>query len=195
MITFLSETQLMNQAGIDFQQEEWDRTVGVLEKLKKLGMIHIDNDKITVKNWEKRQETNLTSYERVKRFREKKRSDNAMITLEENRREENISEAEPSQVRIESFKEEDSEARVKSKPKYPNARTVFSWFPNSQLSWRDNITEQKCAELLFQRGEDKVKSALAYVKKHSDDEYCPKIVKPSDLERKWLDLDAYAGRK
>ena len=40
-------------------------------------------------NWQKRQETNLTSYERVKRFREKKRNDNAKITLEENRIEEN----------------------------------------------------------------------------------------------------------
>lgn len=84
-ITFLSEHQLMLQAGMDLQDDCWDRTVGVLDKLQKLGMITLDNGMITIINWEKRQETNLTSYERVKRYREKKRNDNAMITLEENR--------------------------------------------------------------------------------------------------------------
>ena len=85
MITYLCEDQLMAQAGLDFQYEEWDRTKGVLKKLEKLQMIQIDNEMITIKNWRNRQETNLTSYERVKRHREKKRNDNAKITLEENR--------------------------------------------------------------------------------------------------------------
>lgn len=85
VITFLSEEQLMQQAGICVTSDEWDRTIGVLEKLKKLGMIENDNEVITLINWKKRQETNLTSYERVKRYREKKQNDNAKITLEENR--------------------------------------------------------------------------------------------------------------
>ena len=89
MITFLTEEKLMFQAGLDPTREEWDFTSGVLEKFKTLQMITYDNDLITVKNWNKRQETSLTSYERVKRFREKKRIDNAKITLEENRIEEN----------------------------------------------------------------------------------------------------------
>src|SRR3990167_4969715 len=85
MITFLSEEQLMIQAGVDFQSEEWDRTKGIIEKLKKLNIIHIDNKMITICNWQKRQETNLTSYERVKKHREKKRNDNTKITLDKNR--------------------------------------------------------------------------------------------------------------
>lgn len=85
MITFLSEEQLMLQAGISPMHEEWETTRGVLQKLEKLEMIHNDNGVITINNWQKRQETKLTSYERVKRYREKKRDDNAMITLEENR--------------------------------------------------------------------------------------------------------------
>jgi len=89
MIKNLSEQQLMMQSGMDFMQEDWGRTVGVIEKLKNLEMIHIDNGKITIINWQKRQETNLTSYERVKKYRKKKHNDNTMITLEENRREEN----------------------------------------------------------------------------------------------------------
>ena len=85
MITFLSEEQLMQQAGLDPISEEWDNTKGILEKLVKLEMIQFDNGVITVINWKKRQETSLTSYERVKRYREKKRNDNAKITPEENR--------------------------------------------------------------------------------------------------------------
>lgn len=88
VITFLSEEQLMIQAGIPFGEDEWDRAKGIVEKLKKLEMIDVDNEMITIKNWKKRQETSLTSYERVKRFRQKKRDDNAKITLEENRIEE-----------------------------------------------------------------------------------------------------------
>src|SRR3990167_9590389 len=94
MITFLSEQQLMAQAGLDPTQEEWDKTIGILEKLKKLEMIGIDNGMITVKNWQKRQETNLTSYERLKRYRQKKRTnvinDNAKITLDKKRIDKNI---------------------------------------------------------------------------------------------------------
>lgn len=89
VITFLNEEQLMAQSGISPIHEEWEHTQGVLEKLKKLKIIEIDNDMITIINWKKRQETSLTSYERVKRHREKKRNDNAMITPEENRIEEN----------------------------------------------------------------------------------------------------------
>lgn len=80
MITFLSEQQLMIQAGIDIMSDEWKNTEGVLKKLQKLKMITFDdtndNTKITVLNWQKRQETSLTGYERVKRYREKHQNDN-----------------------------------------------------------------------------------------------------------------------
>lgn len=91
-----------------------------------------------------------------------------------------------------SLKEE--EDRPKSAPKYPNARTAFSWFPNRQPSWDINTTELAHGELLFLRGEHQVRLALDFVKENRDDEFCPKVVKPSDLERKWLDLLAYRNK-
>lgn len=88
-VFFLDENKLMIQSGIDPLSDEWSKTRGVLEKLKNFKMITLDNGMITLVNWSKRQETNLTSYERVKRWREKykkmKHNDNAMITSEENR--------------------------------------------------------------------------------------------------------------
>lgn len=81
-IKFLTEERLMVQAGLSFQHEEWQNTIGVLKKLEKLEMIHIDNDVITITNWIKRQEQSLTGYERIKRYREKKKNDNALITVD-----------------------------------------------------------------------------------------------------------------
>jgi len=112
MITHLDEDMLRIQAGISPMHEEWEYTKGILKKLEKLGMIEIDNDMITVINWKKRQETNLTSYERVKRHREKKRLDNAKITLEENRIDKKRKKDEVSNETSPSSLEEITEVRV-----------------------------------------------------------------------------------
>src|SRR3990167_2286020 len=99
LVRYLTEERLMTLAGLDTSMDEWENTRGVLEKFQNLGMIQIDNEMITVNNWKKRQETNLNSYERVKRHREKKKvmthdnkSDNDRldkIRLDKIRKEEN----------------------------------------------------------------------------------------------------------
>jgi hypothetical protein len=84
-IKYVTEERLMIQAGLDTASDEWDRTVGVINKFVKLEMIELDNGFIVIKNWKKRQESNLTGYERVKRYREKQNTvinDNVMITSE-----------------------------------------------------------------------------------------------------------------
>lgn len=63
------------QSGIDFANDDnWDKTKGVLLKFKKLGMLQISNGFVTVCNWQKRQEIYSESYERVKKWRDKKQS-------------------------------------------------------------------------------------------------------------------------
>lgn len=81
--------------------------------------------------------------------------------------------------------------RTKKPPKYPNAPTVFSWFRDPEPSWRMNTTELKHAELLFDRGEKAVRGILKFVAEHHEDDYFPKVTKPSDLERKWNDIAEY----
>lgn len=88
----------------------------------------------------------------------------------------------------------DKEPRAKQKPKYPHSREVFSWFLRPEESWAMNTTELKHAELLYARGEKKVRSILSYVSRNKKDEYFPKITKPSDLERKWEDIADYANK-
>lgn len=86
------------------------------------------------------------------------------------------------------------ETRVKKPPKYPNARTVFSWFPARNASWNLNTTELSHGELLFSRGEEAVRGILAFLKKHEDVDFLPQVTKPSDLERKWDDIILFAKK-
>jgi len=97
-------------------------------------------------------------------------------------------------LRVEEVVEEEENPRPKSKPKYPNAKTVFSWFPSQEKSWALNTTELKHAELLFLRTEAEVKKRLRYLREHEGEDFLPSITKPSDLERKWNDLTTYAKR-
>lgn len=85
-------------------------------------------------------------------------------------------------------KEDNEFERPKRHARFPNARKVFMWFPNPQKWWWLSSYELQFAELLYERGEKAVKGALAYVQKHKDDEFFYKVTKPSDLEKKWLDL-------
>lgn len=101
----------------------------------------------------------------------------------------------PHILEVVEVSESETERKVRKGTKYPNARTVFSWFPKVEKSWDMNVTELMHAELLFERGESAVRKALAFVKSHEEDEnFNYKVIKPSDLERKWEDLKLYAKR-
>lgn len=74
-IPFLDEETLMSTAGLVMGTQEWESTEGVLKLLESRKMITIETEGITVTNWVKKQGSALSSYERVKRFREKKRNE------------------------------------------------------------------------------------------------------------------------
>jgi len=97
---------------------------------------------------------------------------------------------------IVSLKEEGEERATKSNAKYPHAKEVFAWFPKPQASWMSlkNVQEREYAEYLYERGEKNVKRALTFYEEYKDEPFCPKINKPSDLEKKWLDLTNFAKK-
>lgn len=80
VVEYLTIEVLLKKAGIEFNPytpEEWNSCLGILTKFEKMKMIKTyDNGSIEIINWNKRQETALTGYERVKRYRQK----NKMIT-------------------------------------------------------------------------------------------------------------------
>lgn len=87
------------------------------------------------------------------------------------------------------------EPRTRSKAKYPNARTAYSWLPDRQPSWDVNTTELIHGEMLFKRGEEAVRKFVRYVRANEDNEdFNWTFVKPSDYERKWPEIQKYAKR-
>jgi len=120
-IKHLTEERILIASGIDTVDDLWNETLGFLKKFQKLEMITVDdNGMITVKNFRKRQDTALTSYERVKKFREKQRLDNADNANDNSR-------VEKSRSRVENIREEKKvikesrEAYKKEKAKEPEA--------------------------------------------------------------------------
>lgn len=85
-VEHLTEESLMIYAGVDPKGVTQGSEKGMLNLFEELGMIKINDNKVTIRNWKKRQETRSESYERVKRFREKR---NVTETLNNDRKEKN----------------------------------------------------------------------------------------------------------
>lgn len=92
----------------------------------------------------------------------------------------------------------DQEHKEKRLPpaKYPNALTVFAWFPNRQASWESlkESREREYAEYLYVRGEDAVRGILAFCQKHDGEEFFPAWKSPSKLEKNWTGIQDFAKR-
>lgn len=89
VIKHLSEHMLMAQSGINPNSDEWKETEGVLKKLEELEIVTLSNETVTVTNWRKRQEMQLTGAERAKRFRERQKNVTEQRYESNARREEN----------------------------------------------------------------------------------------------------------
>ncbi len=83
-IRFLTVQTLLTRSGVQFDPyhpEEWEQCLGVLQKFEELEMITChENGDITLSNWEKRQETNLTDAERAKSYRDRKKERHDNVT-------------------------------------------------------------------------------------------------------------------
>ncbi len=128
-VKHLSEVTLMQQAGVNFMEEEWGRTVGVFKRFAELDMVKIEKDgSITVRNWAKRQETFLTGAERTQRYRSKKPSDSSVTSTSHPRHK--------SDAREEEIREEKKriDKREKKPPKPENSLSFLSEIPETDLN-------------------------------------------------------------
>ena len=95
-----------------------------------------------------------------------------------------------SNTTYEVVKVSEKEPREKKDTSYYKVFRLFSdpW----PTDWTNNTTQISCAKNLIkeQKWEDIV-AAMEYVKKNSTRDFFPQIIKPSDLDRKWLNLEAY----
>lgn len=89
---------------------------------------------------------------------------------------------------------EETPSTLRGRAKYGNARVAFAWFPEYEKWWDMNTSQLKYGELVFARGEQAVRSILAFLKKNSDLEDCPEVTTPYDLETKWKRIEKFAKR-
>lgn len=82
---------------------------------------------------------------------------------------------------------------VKKKKFTPDVEAVYFLFGNPYpLNWRKNTTELGAAKnLITEHGLKAVENALGFYKENKDDQYCPEILTPNDLDKKWRKLVAY----
>ncbi len=112
----------------------------------------------------------------------------ADVKPEERSIEENISET--SSQKYEIVSEDDKPIREK---KINTSEQVFNIFKEEinkyPLNWKTNKTQRLAAEnLLQERGEDQIRKALRFFKKHKDEPFCPEVSTPWDLDSKWTKL-------
>lgn len=99
IVEYLTVEVLLEKSGIKwdpYHPEEWDACISILAKFERMKMLCKNEDgSISIINWEKRQEHNLTVAERVAKSRANKKCNENVtmnvtnVTTEENRIEEN----------------------------------------------------------------------------------------------------------
>lgn len=87
VIDYLTVEVLLEKSGIrwdPYNPEEWNTSLSVLKKFEQMKMITTDDSgRITIVNWCKRQDTAMSGYERLKKYRQNKAisfNDNELIT-------------------------------------------------------------------------------------------------------------------
>lgn len=211
-IRHLREYDLLRLAGTT-DASDYERTKGCLKIFEELEMITIDNNMITIKNFLKRQKQNLSGYERVKKYRQKKKNeaknDNKMIThdnvindnarIDKNRIDKNKKENNTKEKKFVS----NGSAIAVSKPLEGTILNPFNelikLFEPINPSWKrlfSNKTERSALErLIGEHGEDGVERLLKLLAEHYGKPYCPSITTPYQLEKRLGDFLAYLKRQ
>jgi len=150
-IKYLDEYKLMMLAGLSFDHDEWDETLGVLDKFQKLNIATLnDNGIIKVNNFRKKQDIALTNYERVKKYRENKKvNDNEMITNDNGVKQiDNTRREEKRKDKKEKEKEKEVSSLKKGKPFYDDQEMrlkngKYFVIPKEGGSWLEFVGEEK----------------------------------------------------
>jgi hypothetical protein len=96
----------------------------------------------------------------------------------------------PSEAKASPVYEVVPDLPLKEKKSTTPSTTVFNIFKEvlgkHPLNWNNNRTIRQAAEnLLEERGEDGIRKALNFFKEHKEEEFCPTIITPWDLDSKW----------
>lgn len=175
-VKFLDEDSLIEQSGISVTSDEYEITKGVLKQFEKLDMIRVDNGVITVLNWGKRQQSSLTPYERVKRYRDKKRNDNA----NDNGREDKIRE---DKIREDKNIQSSNTSVAVKEELNPLLECFKGVNPSYERLYPNRTQRAALARLVKKWGAEKVRGMIESLPGIVGRPYAPKITTPVELER------------
>lgn len=195
IVKHCEEDYLMTQSGISPLSEDWNKTRGVLTKLEMLGMITQSRYHISVKNWQKRQQSNLTGYERVKKYRLKQRENNALITNDNvgDNANDNIDESRVDKNRIDKNIHAANAAGKTKKKKFTTlggeVLKAFEEIDPKNKTYYSNTTQRAaCDFLVSEYGFEEVKKRISFLPVSNKLPYFPSITTPNQLKEKWVQL-------
>lgn len=86
IIKYIDETKIMMLTNVNAATDEWDENKGFLEKFEELNMVKRIDNGVSVINFVTKQNKSLSTYERVKRYRERQKAKetNDNVTSNEN---------------------------------------------------------------------------------------------------------------
>lgn len=94
--------------------------------------------------------------------------------------------------RIEVRTEAEEDTKPKKPAKYPHSKEVFGLWGKYPKNWLLNTTQLRAAENLYEeRGMEDIAAAIKWYNKHKNDDFCPQITSPYDLDSKWEKLGAF----
>lgn len=163
-----------------------ERILKLLENEHQIGQQKTNKYRvITILNWKEHQN----------RTEERTSSGHLADTYKNDKKEKNIAVAiAPAAIEVVHQAPEESE-RLQKKQTYPNARKAFKWFPEYDPSWGINVTELKAGELLFDRGEEKVRKNIKYcVPRMEMDGFPIHRLTPYLLITNWKRIHEYSQR-
>ena len=80
--------------------------------------------------------------------------------------------------------------------KYPNARKVFALWGNYPANWKINKTQLQAAENLYsERGVEQIIKALKFYQENKEDQFCPEINSPYDMDSKWAKIISFKKKQ
>lgn len=97
------------------------------------------------------------------------------------------------EVTLDMDSREEVKTVAKVKRNYKQVYKIFKEVLGMEipLNWTVNTTQQKCADNLFtERGEKEIQKALEKYLTVKDQEFCPQISSPHDLDSKWDKLQS-----
>ena len=185
----------------DDEKSAYHNAVGCFKRMEEEGLITIEDERhITINNFEKRQNSNLSDAERAKRYREKHNV--TTVTQKSDDSNARVDKIRKDKIRKDIYKHSSTTSKAiasrDSEFSQLGAEVVkaFEGINHSAKRWYNNRTQRSaCDRLIEAHGLERVKEVIAILPQTNSMQYVPTITTPLQLDDKWSSLEAALRRK